>query len=94
MTLYQPGETLRLTATITDSAGDPAVPTAVVISVTKADGTVDITDAAMTTDIAGTYYYDYSIAASTGIYYAAVKATGAGGRITIAPDSFSVGGVP
>lgn len=88
---YQTGETIRLTAVITDSAGDPADPTTVVISIKKPDGALDVTDVAMSSDVSGTYYYDYTIAADTGLYYASVKATGSAGRVTIEPDSFSVG---
>jgi uncharacterized protein YfaS (alpha-2-macroglobulin family) len=89
--MYQAGETLRLTATITDSAGDPATPTSVTISIKKADGTLDITDTAMSSTVAGTYYYDYAIPSDIGIYYAAVTATGSAGRVTILPDTFTVG---
>jgi uncharacterized protein YfaS (alpha-2-macroglobulin family) len=91
MTTYQAGETLRITAAITDSAGDPADPTTVVISIKKPDGTFDVTDVAMSSDVAGIYYYDYAIASNTGLYYASVKATGSAGRVTIEPDSFRVG---
>ena len=91
MTLYQAGETMRETATITDENGDLADPDTVVISIKKPDGTLDITDAAMTKSATGTYYYDYTIASDTGFYYASVKATGSSGRVTIVPDSFRVG---
>ena len=91
MTVYQAGETLRITAAITDSAGDPTDPTTVVISIKKPDGTHDITDTVMSSDVAGTYYYDYAIPSDTGLYYASVKATGLAGRVTIKPDSFRVG---
>jgi uncharacterized protein YfaS (alpha-2-macroglobulin family) len=91
MTLYQAGETLRINAQITDSAGDPTDPTTVTISIKKPDGTLDVTDAAMSSDVAGTYYYDYAIASDTGLYYASVEATGSAGRVTIKPDSFSIG---
>ena len=89
--LYQAGETIRITAAITDDAGDPADPTTVVISIKKPDGTLDITDAAMSSDVVGTYYYHYSIPSDAGMYSASVKATGSAGRITIEPDSFMVG---
>ena len=91
MTLYQAGETIRITAAITDSAGDAADPDTVVISIKKPDGTLAITDAAMTKSAAGVYYYDYDIASDTGFYYVSVKATGSTGRVTIVPDSFRVG---
>jgi|GEM_PF-6382151 len=91
MTLYQAGETLRITAAITDAGGDPAVPATVTISIKKPDGVLDVTDVAMSSDVAGTYYYDYAIASDTGLYYAAVTATGSTGRVTIEPDSFTVG---
>ena len=91
MTLYQAGETMRETATITDSAGDAADPDTIVISIKKPNGTLDVTDAAMTKSATGTYYYDYTIASDTGFYYASVKVTGSSGRATIVPDSFRVG---
>jgi hypothetical protein len=90
-TTYQAGETKRTVATITDSAKDPASPTTAVISIKKPDGTLDVTDAAMSSDVVGTYYHDYAIPADTGLYYLSVKATGSGGRVTIEPDSFRVG---
>ena len=89
--LYQAGETIRITAAITDDAGDPADPTTVVISVKKPDGSLDITSVSMSSDVAGTYYYDYTIPSDTGMYSASVTATGSAGRITIKPDSFMVG---
>ena len=93
MTLYQAGETIRITATITDTiTGDPVDPSTVAISIKKPDDTLAITDAAMSSDVAGTYYYDYTIASDTGYYHASIKATGSGGRVTIVPDSFRVGG--
>ena len=92
MTLYQAGETIRITATIEDGAGDAADPMTVVISIKKPDGTLDVTDAAMMKSATGMYYYDYAIASDTGYYYASVKATGSGGRVTIVLDSFRVGG--
>ena len=91
MTLYQAGETIRITATITDSAGDAADPDTIVISIKKPDGTLDVTDTAMTMSATGIYYYDYTMASDTGFYYASVKATGSSGRVTIVPDSFRVG---
>jgi uncharacterized protein YfaS (alpha-2-macroglobulin family) len=88
--VHQAGETLRVTATITDAAGDPADPTTTVISVAKPDGTLDIDGAAMTQSVSGTYYYDYAIPSDTGVYRAEVKATGSTGRITLKPDNFRV----
>ena len=88
--VYQAGETLRITAVITDSAGDPADPTTTVISIDKPGGTLDIDGVAMTQSVAGTYYYDYAIPSDTGVYRAEVKATGSTGRITLIPDNFKV----
>ena len=89
--IFQTGETVRLSAAITDSAGAAVDPTAVVISVAKPDGTLAVTDAAMTNDPAatGAYYYDYTISASTGTYKVQIKATGSGGRITITNSLFT-----
>ena len=90
MTIYQTGETIRLTATIKDSAGDPADPSTTVISIEKPDGTLDIGDIAMSSDVSGTYYYDYAIPADSGTYKAQVTATGSSARVTIVPDRFLV----
>lgn len=87
--VYQTGETLRLTATITDSDGVAADPAATVISIEKPDGTLDIDGSAMTKAAVGSYYYDYAIP-SMGTYKAQVTATGSTGRVTIVPDRFLV----
>jgi len=88
---HQAGETLRITAVITDTAGATATPATTLITIKKPDGTLDITGAAMSSDVAGTYYYDYAIPTDTGMYYTSVKATGSSARITIEPGSFMVG---
>ena len=90
MTLYQPEETLRISAEIVDSDGDASDPPTVTISIGKPDGSLDVTDAAMTKSAIGSYYYDYTIASSVGTYHSAVTATGSAGRITIEPDNFDV----
>ena len=87
---YQIGESVKISATITDTDGASATPTSVVISIKKPDGTVAITDAVMSTDVAGSYYYDYTIADDTRVYRVAIKATGAGGRVTIELSRFVV----
>ncbi len=87
--IYQEGETIRITAAITDSEGDPAEPTAIVISIEKPDGTLSVNGAAMSGS-AGAYHYDYLIPSDEGVYLVKVKATGTGGRITIKPDDFKV----
>ena len=90
MTVHQPGETLRISAEIADSDGLAVDPTTVTISVEKPDGSLDVTDAAMTKSATGSYYYDYAIASDEGSYHSAVKATGSTGRITIEPGNFDV----
>lgn len=90
MTVHQPGETLRITATIADTDGVAADPVSVVISIAKPDRSLDITEAAMTKAATGSYYYDYSIASDEGVYGIAVKATGNASRVTIEPDTFNV----
>ena len=90
MTVYQSGETIRIAATIADIDGDAAVPTTVTISIKKPDGTMDITDATMTTDVEGTYYYDYVIPSDVTLYRNEIKATGSGGRVTIEHGNFLV----
>ena len=89
--LFQAGETVRITAIIIDVSGAAADPTTVTISIRKPDGTMDITDAAMSSAVSGTYYYDYLIATDIGIYNTSVTATGTAGRITIEPGSIMVG---
>jgi len=90
MTEHHAGETVTITATIVDSAGAAVTPTTVVISVAKPDGTVAVTDQAMTAGVTGSYTYNYTAPTDAGIYTASVKATGSAGRITIEPDTFSV----
>ena len=87
---YQAGETIRITATITDITGAAADPITTTISIKKPDGTLDVTDAAMSTDAAGTYYYDYVIPSDVSLYHEEIKATGSGGRATIEPGNFLV----
>ncbi len=86
--LYQIGETIRIAATITDSAGAAADPTTVVISIQIPAGTLGVTNAAMTKSAVGSYYYDYLIAGGAGNYKVQIKATGSGSRVTIKPDNF------
>lgn len=88
--VYQTGETVTITATITDTAGAAADPSTTTISIEKPDGTLDVTDTAMTQSVSGSYYYDYATPSGVGLYRAQVKATGSGGRITIKPDRFLV----
>lgn len=85
---HQTGESLRLTATIVDGNGAAADPPTVVVSIAKPDSTLDLDEVAMTKAEAGSYYYDYMIAADEGTYKVAVKATGSSGRITIEPNTF------
>lgn len=85
---YQVGETMRITATITDTDGDTADPVTTVISIKKPDGTLGVDAAAMTKSETGIYYYDYLIASDIGTYRVSIKATGSAGRITIEPVHF------
>jgi len=92
MTTYQLGETVRTTATITDSDGAAADPSTTLISIEKPDGTLAVDGTAMTKSAVGSYYHDYTIAAETtgqiGTYKYKVVATGTGGRVTIVPSTF------
>jgi|LGVF01.1.fsa_nt_gb uncharacterized protein YfaS (alpha-2-macroglobulin family) len=88
--VYQTGESIGITATIVDVAGTAADPSTTTISIQKPDGTLDITDVAMTQSVSGTYTYNYMIPSGVGLYRAQVKATGSAGRITIEPDRFLV----
>jgi len=87
---YQAGETVRITAAVTDVSGDPVAPTTVTLAIKKPIGTLDLNEVAMTTEVIGIYYTDYTIADIIGEYKLSVKATGSSGRVTIASDSFSV----
>jgi hypothetical protein len=93
MTTYQLGETPRLTATITKD-GVAADPSTITISIRLPDRSMGVTNQAMSTSGTGSFYYDYTIpAASVGIegtYKYSVKATGAGGRVTIQTGTFNV----
>jgi len=90
MITYQTGETVRMTATITDSGGAAADPATTKISVAKPGGTLAVDGVAMTKSATGIYYYNYTIGSDVGTYKVQVKATGSGGRITIVPDVFAV----
>jgi uncharacterized protein YfaS (alpha-2-macroglobulin family) len=90
MTIYQPGETLRINAAIVDADGAAVDPSAVVISITKPDGTLDVTEVAMTNAATGSFYYDYAIASDVGTYRITIKATGNASRITLEPSTFIV----
>ena len=90
---YQLGEHPEFTATIRSSkTGALADPLTVTISIKKPDGTMAITDQAMTKESEGVYYYVYAIPAETagieGTYKLKVEATGSASRVTIEPDSF------
>lgn len=87
---YQAGETIRLEAAITDSAGEPVGPTTVKIAINKPDGTEGVVSSGMTNPDTGSYYYDYLIPDDLGTYNWHVIATGSTGRITICKDMFSV----
>ena len=87
---YQIGESVKISATITDTDGDAAIPTNVVISIQKPDGTLIVDEVAMSSDVAGTYYYDYTVADDTRVYRVSIKATGSGGRVTIELSRFVV----
>lgn len=89
MAAYQVGETIRLTAAITDSDNAAADPTTTKISINKPDGSIVVTFANMEKSEKGSYYYDYLIPSNTGTYNWKVTATGSGGRITITKNSFS-----
>ena len=91
---YQTGETIRLIATITDSAGSAVDPTTVTITIENAPGIKVVDTEDMTKSETGTYYYDYDIPginiSETGTYTYRVKATGSSNRVSIAKDSFLV----
>jgi len=61
MTTYQTSETIRLTATITNTAGTAVDPTTVTITIENAQGIPVVEAASMTNSATGSYYYDYDI---------------------------------
>lgn len=95
MTTYQVGETVRITATITDSDGSAADPTTTTIKIVDPAGTTKVSDSAMTKTATGSYYYDYTIpsASNEGEWNYNVTGTGSGGRVTIVKSSFDVDSV-
>ena len=92
MTTYQLGETVRLTATVTDSDGAASDPTSITISIRKPDKAMGITKQAMTKSTTGVYKYNYTIAAEEngleGTYNVRVTATGAEALVSIETSSF------
>lgn len=90
MEIHQVGESVQIIATITDTDGVSAIPSSVVISIKKPDGTLIVDEIAMSSGVAGTYFYDYNIPDDVRVYRVSVKATGATGRATIEPDRFVV----
>ena len=89
METHQVGESVQIIATITDTDEVAAAPTSVVISIKKPDGILVVDEVAMSSDVAGTYFYDY-VADSERVYKVSIKATGTEGRVTIQPDRFVV----
>lgn len=90
MATYQVGETIRLTATITDVDSVAADPATVKIAIDKPDGEEAVSATDMEKSETGSYYYDYLISTMTGNYSYSVTGTGSGGRITITKDTFFV----
>lgn len=92
MTTYQLGETVRVTATITDSDGNAADPLTVKVSIETPAGSLAVDATTMTKAATGSYYYDYTIPAATagipGKYNYKVTATGTSSRVTIVKSNF------
>lgn len=87
------GDTIRIQSVITDYVtGVEATPASVVITIKDAVGTTVVSAQAMTTDVLGTYYYDYDIAADaeTGMWRYSVKATSPDSRVKIDKGDFTV----
>ena len=94
MTTYQTLETIRLTATITNTAGTAVDPTTVTVTIENAQGVPVVEAESMTSSATGTYYYDYDIPSINnsriGTYTFKVTATGEESRVTISKSSFLV----
>lgn len=58
---YYQGETVRQKAHVTDVDGVDTDPSAITITIEDSAGTQKVTDAAMTKESTGYYYYDYTI---------------------------------
>lgn len=86
----QVGETIRLTATITDVDEEAINPTTVKISINKPDGAQALPATSMVNPSIGSYHYDYLAPSVLGTYAWNVTAIGSGGRVTIAKDMFSI----
>lgn len=89
MATYQRNETYYHWITIRDRAGAAYDPTAVTITISSPDGVEVVTDAGMSSDTPGIYYYPYNIPAD-GIYGkwdVVVTATDVGEN-SIFPDRF------
>lgn len=89
----QLGETIRVECDITDyDTGDPQTPASVVITIIDSLEVAKVTAQAMSTDVTGTYYYDYDIAADaeTGMWRYSIKATSSDSRIKIHKNDFTV----
>lgn len=92
ITTYQQGETPRITATITDSDGNAADPSTILISIEKPDDSIAVDGTAMTKSEVGIYYHDYTIPADgvIGPWRYNVVATGTAGRVAIKRSWFNV----
>ena len=87
---YQAGETIRLTATVTNIAGSAADPATMKININKPNGKIAGEEINMIKKETGFYYYDYLIPEDTGAYRYNIVAVGVSGRVTIVRDKFSV----
>jgi len=89
---YDPGDSVRLSVAIVNSAGTATDPTTLTLTVKPGDGTaVSYTYAAgeITKDSVGNYHKDYTVPSGTGgtVYY---KFTATGTAIGMEPGSFAV----
>ena len=87
---YQVGETIRLTAAVTNIAGSAVDPVTMKIAINKPNGVVAGSAINMEKEETGVYCYDYLIPDNTGVYRYKTTAVGADDRITIVKDTFSV----
>lgn len=70
------GETIRITVEVKDNDDIPTDPSSITISIYDPDNTAKVSDADMTKESVGEYYYDYAIGETekTGIWKAIVEA--------------------
>ncbi len=89
--VFYRGQTIVLSAAITEGGVAVDPDTSVTVTVTNPSGTKVVDGQTMTKGAVGSYTYDYTVAADAaeGLYEFRVRATD-GSRVTISGDTFKV----